>query len=218
MGQDRPTIDVVDSSGVDVSARPSALLSVDESRGSHDDRYGCARRPGPVYQSRLMAAARGSGLRRLRRQLVACLVAYFVLGSISQKLLPGVDEIMPFFGWSLFTRVPNVDERYEVYIEQHAGRELEPAIPYLRASPQLAPGNPHLGRKLIQRLGRAAQDGNPGEIESLRRLFEDTYLAHPVRYRVVRERYEPLEKWQRGKALEEQLLATYSTGDGGLGS
>jgi hypothetical protein len=53
-------------------------------------------------------------LRLLSRRLTLVVIVYFFAGSVSQKLLPGVDEITPFFGWSLFSKVPNEDSKYQV--------------------------------------------------------------------------------------------------------
>ena len=58
-------------------------------------------------------------LRRQRRRLTCLIVVYFFFGAASQKLVPGVGEIFPFYGWSLFSKVPNRDSRYTVLLHAH---------------------------------------------------------------------------------------------------
>ena len=64
---------------------------------------------------------RAPALRRLRRQLAFLILIYFFAGAASQKLIPGVDEIIPLFGWSLFSKVPNVESRYTLLVQSRAG-------------------------------------------------------------------------------------------------
>lgn len=148
-------------------------------------------------------------MRALSRRLTLVLVVYFFAGTISQKLLPGVDEITPFFGWSLFSKVPNEDSQYAILIHRHDGQSIEPPSSFLRAVDGMVVGNRYIARKLIQRLGQAYDGGAVAEVESLRALLEQNYLAGRVRYELVYERYEPLEKWRRGTSLEQRSLAFF---------
>lgn len=150
-------------------------------------------------------------LRILRRRLVLIVVIYFFAGSISQKMIPGVDEIFPFFGWSLFSQVPNVDRRYEVLISAHGSRKIEPPLAYLKADSALVKGNKHIGRKLIQQLGGALERGESGEAMRLKRLLERNYLRENVRYEVVIENYDPLEKWRTGQATNVRSLGAFES-------
>lgn len=141
------------------------------------------------------------------------LAVYFVAGTISQKMLPGVDEIFPFFGWSLFSHVPTTATRYEVLIFRHNHRAVDPPEPYLTARDELVKGSRHLGRKLIQGLGEAFDEGDAELSEQLRRTFEANYLAgRHVRYEVVHESYDPFEKWHTGKNLEYRSVAVLVKG------
>ncbi len=152
-------------------------------------------------------------LKRIRNGIVLMLAVYFVAGSISQKMLPGVDEIFPFFGWSLFSRVPNTATRYEVIVSRHNRQDVDPPEPYLKARLELVKGSRHLGRKVIQLLGTALEEGDRKRADELQRLFEGSYLAgHDVRYEVVWESYDPLEKWRTGKSLERRSIAVLVKG------
>lgn len=153
-------------------------------------------------------------LRRLRRRLALLVVVYFVAGGASQKLVPGVDEIIPFYGWSLFSKVPNEDSRYALLIHSRNGRALEPPVSFLGAPPSIATGNRFLGRKVIQRLGRAVEEGNAARVADLRRLLEENYLHRRVVYQLVFERYDPLARWRTGENLEQRSLGRFATGEG----
>ncbi len=152
-----------------------------------------------------------SPLRRLRRRLVVVLIVYCVGGAVSQKLLPGVDEIIPFFGWSLFSRVPPVGSRYELMIHRHQGRAVAPPAAFLRAPERMVKGDRYLAHKVIAKLGAALDEGDGAEAERLRRLLERNYLAGAVEYEVVFESYDPLVKWRTGESLERRGLGRFAT-------
>lgn len=153
-------------------------------------------------------------LRRLRRRLAILVVVYFFAGGASQKLIPGVDEVIPFYGWSLFSKVPNEDSRYELLIHRHDGRRLEPPVPFLTAPAAIVGGNRYIGRKVVQRLGRAVERGEASEVAELRRLLEGSYLRGRVRYELVYERYDPIERWRSGAGLEARSLGRFTSGEG----
>jgi len=156
--------------------------------------------------------ARSHPLRQLRRLLVSFLIVYFVAGNVSQKMIPGVDEIFPFFGWSLFSKVPGHESRYEVVIHRHNGRELAPAQAYLSAPPSMVAGDRYVGRKVLQQLGKALDEGESTKAERLRRLFERNYLRGPLEYELVFESYDPLIKWKTGESLEDRSLGRFQKG------
>ncbi len=155
----------------------------------------------------------GASLRTLRRRLVLIVVVYFFAGTASQKLVPGVDEIFPFFGWSLFSKVPNEGGRYWIVIDRHDGRPLAPPVSFLQAPETLVTGNRFIARKVIQRLGRAIDAGDAEEAARLRRLLEGNYLRGKAHYDLLFERYEPLEKWKTGRSRERRALASFDSGE-----
>lgn len=156
-----------------------------------------------------------SGLRRLRRRLAWLVLVYFFAGVASQKLVPGVDEIIPFYGWSLFSKVPNEDRRYTLLLHRHKRRILEPPVSFLHAPDTMVTGNRYIGRKVIQRLGRAVERGDAARAKDLRRLLEQDYLRGRVRYELIFERYDPIAKWRTGANLEERSLGQFTSGEGG---
>ncbi len=156
---------------------------------------------------------RAPALRRLRRRLAFLVLVYFFAGAASQKLVPGVDEIIPFYGWSLFSKVPNEDSRYTLLVHRHKKRTLEPPVSFLHAPNTIVVGNRYTGRKVIQRLGKAVERRKAVEVEDLRRLLEQGYLSGRVRYELIFERYDPMRKWRTGANLEERSLGLFTTGE-----
>lgn len=153
-------------------------------------------------------------LRRLRWQLTLLVVVYFFAGAASQKLLPGIDEIIPLYGWSLFSKVPNEDSRFVLLIHRQKKRNFKPPVPFLHAPETLVTGNRYVGRKVIQRLGRAIEKGQADKVRDLRLLLEQSYLVGRVRYELVFERYDPVQKWKTGANLESRSLGEFASGEG----
>ena len=91
---------------------------------------------------------------------------------------------------------------------------LEPPVPFLQATGAIVAGNRYVGRKVIQRLGGAVERGEDARGEELRRLLEQNYLRGRVRYELVFERYDPLDKWRTGTNLEERSLGRFESGAG----
>jgi len=154
---------------------------------------------------------RAPELRRLRRRLAFLVLVYCFAGAASQKLVPGVDEIIPFYGWSLFSKVPNEDSRYVLLVHRHKRRVLEPPVSFLHAPGTIVVGNRYVGRKVIQRLGRAVERGESARVAELRRLLEQSYLSGRVQYELVFERYDPMQKWRTGANLEERSLGRFTS-------
>src|SRR5829696_6400436 len=157
---------------------------------------------------------RAPELRRLRRRLAILVLVYCFAGAASQKLIPGVDEIIPFYGWSLFSKIPNEDKRYTLLVLRHKRRKLKPPVSFLHAPDTIVTGNRYTGRKVIQRLGKAVQRGETAKVQDLRRLLEHSYLNGRVQYELIFERYDPIEKWRTGAKLEERSLGRFTSGEG----
>ena len=157
-------------------------------------------------------ALKPTPLRLFRDRLILVLIVYFVAGNVSQKVVPGVDEIFPFFGWSLFSSVPNEDSRYTILIEEHDGKILEPPVLFLEAPETMVMGNRYVGRKVIDKMGRAKKRGSGRKVKKYRSLLESNYLRGRMRYELVYERYDPLEKWKTGESRELESLGRYETG------
>ena len=158
--------------------------------------------------------ASSTSLRRLRHRLIIVLIFYFIAGSVSQKLLPGVDEIFPLFGWSLFSTVPNHSHRYSVLVHEHNGLELEPPLVFLQAPDSVMTGNRYIATKVVRALGAALDRGDAAEAERHRRMLEETYFLGSGRYEIVFESFDPLEKWRTGDSRVRRSLGEFQKAKG----
>ena len=158
-------------------------------------------------------SVQATSLRQLRSRLILILVVYFFTGTVSQKLIPGVDEVFPFFGWSLFSRTPNEGRRYTILIEEHNGQKIDPPVVFLQAPDSIVTGNRYIGRKVIGRLGRATKRDHKKQVKRYRKVLESNYLQGQVRYELIFERYDPIEKWETGESIEFVSLAHFATGE-----
>jgi hypothetical protein len=155
-------------------------------------------------------------LRRWRSRCILLLVVYFFAGTASQKVVPGVDEIFPFFGWSLFSKVPDEGRHYGLLLYRQDGQRIDPPAPFLTAPETLVTGNRYVARKVIQHLGQAYDRGEAVEVARLRALLEQNHLqGRKVRYELIHERYQPLEKWRTGGSRERRVLTVFVKGGQG---
>ncbi|HSS49594.1 MAG TPA: hypothetical protein VLX28_11680 [Thermoanaerobaculia bacterium] len=152
-------------------------------------------------------------MRWLRGRLALLVLVYFFAGAASQKLVPGVDEIIPLYGWSLFSKVPNEESRYTLLVHRQRTQVFDPPISFLHAPETIVFGNRYVGRKVIQRLGRAVERHQADKVEELRRLLEENYLSERLGYELVFERYDPIQKWKTGANLEERSLGRFRSGE-----
>jgi hypothetical protein len=148
--------------------------------------------------------------RRLARLHVWILIAYFFLGTASQKLLPSEHEIFPLFGWSLFSQVPGPITTYRIMIREFDGDPIDPPVPLIEAPQEMVGGDRFIARKVIQRLGAAQDAGEVRKVERLRKLLEQSYLRARASYVLTVESYQPLERW-RGIERPPTVLGTYSS-------
>ncbi len=172
--------------------------------------------PGAHSSARLRpdVTARLPSPRRLARLFVLILAGYFVLGTASQKLVPGAYEVFPLFGWSLFSRVPGPTTTYRITIHEFDGRPVEPPVALLDAPKAMVRGDRFIARKVIQRLGAAQAAGKTGEVERLRRLLERSYLRAATGYDLTVERYQPLDRW-RGLEVQRTVLERFASAPDG---
>ena len=130
-------------------------------------------------------------LRRLRWRLALLVVVYFfALGAASQELLPDIDEIIPLYGWSLFSKVPTRTAGRRRESLRQRKRMFHPPVPFLHAPETLDTGNRYIGRKVIQWLGRAVERGEADKVR-IPATPRTELPGSRVRYELVFERYDP---------------------------
>lgn len=142
------------------------------------------------------------------------LAAYLLLGGVFRFTRPG-GEVFPVSSWTLFLYVPNRVDEYAVEILALGGAPLPQPLAFHEAK-GLFPGAGNISaQQLVQRMGRASRDGDRAGLAELRDLFERRWLGEPagaVRYRLVQQRYSPLERWRSGALLESRALERFESG------
>jgi len=137
------------------------------------------------------------------------LVGYAVISTGASFAIGGAKthpskELFPFFTWSLFSWVPDVRHLYVVEITRLNGETFDPPLE-MQEIPQFA-DRTTLAYKAIQELGRSG-----GSDPDKRATFEARYLkGQAVDYRIVRNSFEPLERWHTGQDSSIEVLAEFS--------
>ena len=152
-------------------------------------------------------------LRFLNRSVTIVLVGYAVISTAASFYIGGFrtqpsEELFPFFTWSLFSWVPDTRNLYVVEVIRLDGQTFQPPRD-MRDIPVFA-DKTTLASKATQSLGRTR-----GQDEALRQTFETRYLKNrEVVYRLVRESYNPLDRWRNGSVDERRILGEFESGVG----
>ena len=154
-------------------------------------------------------------MRAYRRHLTFVslfLAAYLLLGGVF-RFTRASGEVFPVSSWTLFLHVPNRVTEYGIEILAVDGRALEAPRAYHEAR-ELFPGAGDVrADRVVQRMGAALRAGDEARLRELAALFEGRWLGaerRPVRYRLVRRVYAPLERWRSGALLERAALRDFA--------
>ena len=154
-------------------------------------------------------------MRAYRRHLTFVtlfLAAYIGLGCVFRFTRPG-GEIFPVSSWTLFQKVPNRVTEYGIEVVALEGRALPAPRAYHEAREIFAGAGDVRADRVVQRMGAALRDGDEARLRELARFFEARWLGAehaPLRYRLVRRVYSPLERWRSGALLEETPLRDFA--------
>ncbi len=160
------------------------------------------------------AASKYSGCVRLtpRQSLlwVAMPAVYAALGLMA--IAARGYEVFPFFCWFLFPVTPNSVERFGLELEVVRGERLEAPLLYERWRAAGARRNSMDLQVAVQQLGNAIEGQRPARVAELRQRIEGNFVDRPCAYAIVRQRYEPLDRWLAGDLGERQVVARYRCG------
>jgi hypothetical protein len=140
---------------------------------------------------------------RRHASFVSLFLAAYVLLGCALRFTTASGELFPVSSWTLFLKVPNRVTEYGIEILAVGDAPLASPRPFHDAR-DLFPGAGDVrADRVVHRMGRALLSGDESRLEELRRLFEGRWLGAdraPVRYRLVRRIYSPLERWKTGRA------------------
>lgn len=131
------------------------------------------------------------------------LAVMFIIGETALLNPKGNYEWFPFYSWSMFALVPDVERNYLVKVS----RTEAPPVDFRNAGAHVR--NPkHLeAYHLIQRWGRSVESKDLSRAEELRQAFEQRYLLPGIRYRLYARAEDPLTLWKE-KTGKQQANAT----------
>lgn len=128
-----------------------------------------------------------------------------VLGYIAMALILGLSffhrEIFPVFSWSLFSTVAEKKAEFAVLVTGMDGKTLETPLEFMESEGTFPGAGSIRAYYTIQNLGAATLRRRGDDIERLRRVFEQNYLAsegREVHYRLIFRSFDPVERWRGG--------------------
>lgn len=145
-------------------------------------------------------------LNRLKLWFGLLLSSYFLIGIGSHFLLHR--EVFPIFSWFLFSRTPNQVTRFTIIIFKHNDNILDPPVLFNEAPQSIASSRDINANITINNFGFAYVQNHRERIDEKQKLVEDAYLNGEVEYGLVRETYDPYEKYKFG-LVEREVLAIF---------
>ncbi len=121
--------------------------------------------------------------------------------------------IYPFFSWFLFVEIPpRIQTSFELFVTEFQGEPVFPAVPLKDlTSISLGMGNTKkFFYLLVDRLGRAIQDGNLKEVERIRVDLE-AYLNGVSVYEVREINFNPVARFRSETVLSESSVGIFKT-------
>jgi hypothetical protein len=147
--------------------------------------------------------------RRFQAGVVLFAVVYPVLsGAITAAI---GRELFPVFAWTLFCRVPNEIREYAVRILEIDGQELAPVRRFQESAHRFPQAHSIEAFWTIKAMGEAAERGDDRLLETKRAFFEVAFLGRGsrVRYELVVETYDPLDRVHQGTPGEVRSLRVF---------
>lgn len=120
-------------------------------------------------------------------------------------------EVLPFFKWELFSRVPDrMNSSYSARILEIDGEVLEEPLYFEEARDHLRNARSPEAQLVLQRFGQALERDEIIRAGNQRELFEDRWLeAERVRYVMVRRDYDLLERISCRCYVSEKVIGVF---------
>ncbi len=150
------------------------------------------------------------GYQRLRLLVVALLVMEFVVGMVGY--LTPQKEIFPLASWFLFLLVPHDTSDYDLLLRAANGVPIDPPRPYSQALALVATPHSIVTYQLVQQFGEAVALRDDTRSRSLRRQIEGQFLVARTQYDLVRNTYQPVERWETGQVRARRTLQSFTAG------
>ncbi len=127
-------------------------------------------------------------------------------------------EIFPVFSWFLFSKTPNTVQRFTVLVSEYDGNKFDPPVYWREAARSVKPvsgADIHAVRVLCKRMNEVYMSNDQEKFNELRIEFENIYLSDSVvKYQIVEESYNPLERWKFGDdKMARKNIGYYQVGN-----
>ena len=152
------------------------------------------------------------GYQRLRATAVALLVVEFVVGMGGFLNTPS-REIFPFASWFLFLLVPYHTEDYDLILHSNDGNPIEPPQPYTRVEWLVLNAHSIVSYNLVQQLGDAVARRDEARVRRLRRQLDALFTQPRVGYDLVRNTYQPVERYETGRVRTRHTVRSFTSGE-----
>lgn len=135
-----------------------------------------------------------------KRFILFIIVFYFAAG-LATRLLPGSREkdIIPFYSWFLFDRVPNGQRSYEIRIRKQNGKTISPPVLFENADGIVAEPKSPKARLITKTMGENSERRDEAGLEQLRKQFEQAFLVASASYDLVITTYDPVARFKGEK-------------------
>ena len=107
--------------------------------------------------------------------------------------------------------MPNLRTTATVVFVAQDGRKLEPPVEFMTAPPSMVRGNRFIARKVIQKMGVAAERGEAAELAACGGCSRTTTSSAGCDIGSSLERYQPLDKWRTGATVERRRLGVFDS-------
>ncbi len=144
-------------------------------------------------------------LKNINSNLTIGLVIFYGVMAIGLRYTPKEPELFPIFSWRLFAGVPNTKIEYSIEITQYDGIKFEQPVVFSEAT-FLASSKSVSARKLIQDFAQTYNKNQ--DYQKYQTVLETVYLGKTRQYRLVKETYNPVEKFFKTGG-EKETIATF---------
>jgi len=134
---------------------------------------------------------------RFWKRAVAVLLAGYFVGGFASFPLPN-RELFPVFSWLLFAETPGTRTAYGLRFTAAGGVIFPEPVPHTQAYHLMLFGAGVSGHQQIQLLGRALEENNADAVATSLEQLEGMFTEAPLTFQLVRETFDPIEKWKSG--------------------
>ena len=121
-------------------------------------------------------------------------------------------EIFPLASWFLFALVPHRTNDYDLLLRANDGHPIDPPLPYSQAPWLISTPHSIVTYQLVQQLGDALARRDDERARALRRQIEAQFAQPRVQYDLVRNTYQPVERWETGQVRARRTIRSFTAG------